>query len=152
MESCLVSEGWVPKEAFDVGENGFIDEFFGKLLFRGFFQETLLEVKIVNKEFLDLFGTSDDNSGPEADDDSDCGPSFFFFQVSDFEGVRGGIQESIITNNLKSEFVVVKKQINKLGLPMVVSHVISELNKMITHSLGVFVQIMILFPLLIGNL
>lgn len=35
---------------------------------------------------------------------------------------------------------------------MVVSHVISELNKMITNSLRVFVQIMILFPLLIGDL
>jgi hypothetical protein len=35
---------------------------------------------------------------------------------------------------------------------MVVSHVISELNKMITNSLGVFVQILVLFPLLMGNL
>jgi hypothetical protein len=87
MESCLVREGWVPKEAFHVGEDCVINEFFGKLLFRGFFQEALLEVKIVNKEFLNFLGTSDDNSGPETDDDSDRGPSFFFFQMSDFEGV-----------------------------------------------------------------
>lgn len=67
--------------------NLLVDELFSKLGFRGTLQKGVLKIHVIDEEFLYLFGSCDDDSGPESDDDSNSGPPVFFFDISQFEHV-----------------------------------------------------------------
>lgn len=102
VEGSLISKSGVPHQALHWRQDFVINKLFRAFVLLSLFKDALLEVHILQEEFLNLLCACDDDSGLKPDDGPYGWPSVFLFDISEFQHIRGTVQKCVITDNFES--------------------------------------------------